>query len=174
MALIERDGFMASLQKHFENVARGEGHCVLVSGEAGIGKTALVRAFCKKQADRCSIYQGACDDLFTPRPLAPLYDVLWQVNKERWPVPPSDEERSVMFANFFQELSLKQGNLIIVFEDIHWADEGTLDFIKFFVRRIEQLPCLFILTYRDNEIGSNHPLRQVLGQFPLTHLQNSW
>jgi DNA-binding CsgD family transcriptional regulator len=166
MALIERDGFMASLQKHFENVARGEGHCILVSGEAGIGKTALVRAFCKKQADRCSIYQGACDDLFTPRPLAPLYDVLWQVNKERWPVPPSDEERSVMFANFFQELSLIEGNLIIVFEDIHWADEGTLDFIKFFVRRIEQLPCLFILTYRDNEIGSNHPLRQVLGQFP--------
>ena len=166
MALVERDVFMASLQKHFENVAGGEGHCILLSGDAGIGKTALVKAFCKKQGDECRIYQGACDDLFTPRPLAPLYDVLWQVNKERWPAPPSNEERSVLFANFFQELGTKKGKLLIVFEDIHWADEGTLDFIKFFVRRIDQLPCLFLLTYRDDEIHSKQALRNVLGQLP--------
>jgi len=52
----------------------------------------------------------------------------------------------------------------VIFEDIHWADEATLDFIKFLGRRIAQLPCLFILTYRDNEIHSRHPLRNVLGQ----------
>ncbi|WP_170971075.1 helix-turn-helix transcriptional regulator [Ilyomonas limi] len=92
--------------------------------------------------------------------------MLWQVNKERWSVPPSNKERSVLFANFFQELRTRNDKLLIVFEDIHWADEGTLDFIKFFVRRIDQLPCLFILTYRDNEIYSNHPLRNVLGQLP--------
>jgi DNA-binding CsgD family transcriptional regulator len=166
MALIERDGLMASLQAHFESVAGGEGHCILLSGEAGIGKTALVRAFCKQQPDTCSIYQGACDDLFTPRPLAPLYDVLWQVNKERWPVTPAHEERAVLFANFFQELKTKKGRLLIVFEDIHWADEGTLDCIKFLVRRIDQLPCLFILTYRDDEIYARHLLRNVLGQLP--------
>src|SRR6476620_5764545 len=105
MPFIERDGFVSSLQTLFDRVAEGEGHCILLSGEAGIGKTALVKAFCKKQGDNCSIYQGACDDLFTPRPLAPLYDVLWQVNRERWPVPPANEERSILFANFFQEIS---------------------------------------------------------------------
>ena len=136
MALIERDGFMASLQQHFEDISDGEGHCVFISGEAGIGKTALVKAFCKKQSGECSIYQGACDALFTPRPLAPLYDILWQVNKERWPTSPSSEERSALFADFFQELSAKKEKLLIVFEDIHWADEGTLDFIRFFARRI--------------------------------------
>ncbi|HTF29178.1 MAG TPA: AAA family ATPase [Flavitalea sp.] len=166
MALIEREGFMDSLQEYFDNIAEGEGHCILLSGEAGIGKTALVKAFCRKQANECSIYQGACDALFTPRPLAPLYDVLWQVNKDRWPVPPTNEERSTLFANFFQELRTKKGKLLIVFEDIHWADEATLDFIKFFSRRIDQLPCLFILTYRDSEIYSKHPLRNVLGQLP--------
>lgn len=166
MALIEREGLLASLQKHFEDISDGEGHCVFISGEAGIGKTALVKAFCKKQSDECSIYHGACDALFTPRPLAPLYDILWQVNKERWPTSPSSKERSALFANFFQELSAKKGKLLIVFEDIHWADEGTLDFIRFFARRIYQLPCLFILTYRDNEIHSMHPLRNVLGQLP--------
>ena len=166
MALIERDGFMESLQGYFDNIAEGEGHCILLSGEAGIGKTALVKAFCRKQANECSFYLGACDALFTPRPLAPLYDVLWQVNKERWPVPPTNEERSALFANFFQELRTKKGKLLIVFEDIHWADEATLDFIMFFSRRIDQLPCLFILTYRDSEVYSKHPLRNVLGQLP--------
>ena len=52
----------------------------------------------------------------------------------------------------------------MVFEDIHWADEATLDFIKFLARRITQLQCLFILTYRDDEIHFRHPLRNVLGQ----------
>ena len=166
MALIEREGLLASLQKHFEDISDGEGHCVFINGEAGIGKTALVKAFCKKQSDESSIYQGACDALFTPRPLAPLYDILWQVSKKRWPASPLSEERSALFADFFQELSAKKGKLLIVFEDIHWADEGTLDFIRFFARRIYQLPCLFILTYRDNEIHSMHPLRNVLGQLP--------
>jgi DNA-binding CsgD family transcriptional regulator/tetratricopeptide (TPR) repeat protein len=50
---------------------------------------------------------------------------------------------------------------LVVFEDIHWADEATLDFIKFFSRRITQLRCLFILTFRDDEINPRHPLRNV-------------
>ncbi|MGH2565826.1 MAG: ATP-binding protein, partial [Ginsengibacter sp.] len=154
MELIERDEYFDLLQTHFNNVAEGEGHCVFVSGEAGIGKTALIKSFCKKHADDCLIYQGACDALFTPRPLAPLYDILWQVNNNRWALSPSVEERPSLFANFFQELSTKKEKLLIVFEDIHWADEGTLDFIKFFARRISQLHCLFILTYRDDEIHS--------------------
>ena len=83
MALIEREEFLTALQQHFENIAGGEGHCVFVSGEAGIGKTSLVKAFCRQQSGDCNIYQGACDNLFVPRPLAPLYDILWQVNKER-------------------------------------------------------------------------------------------
>jgi DNA-binding CsgD family transcriptional regulator len=166
MDLIERNELLDLLQTQLNNVSAKEGHCVFINGEAGIGKTALVKAFLKKQVDDCLIYQGACDALFTPRPLAPLYDILWQVNKNRWSVSPTLEERSALFANFFQELSIKKGRIIIVFEDIHWADEGTLDFIKFFARRISQLPCLFILTYRDDEIHSRHPLRNVLGQLP--------
>ncbi len=166
MELIERDGFLDLLQTQLNNTAAGEGHCLFISGEAGIGKTTLVKAFLKQQADSCLIYQGACDALFTPRPLAPLHDILWHVSKDRWPVSTILEERSALFANFFQELSTKEKQLLIVFEDIHWADEATLDFIKFFARRISQLPCLFILTYRDDEIHSRHPLRNVLGQLP--------
>ena len=75
-------------------------------------------------------------------------------------------DRAVLFTRIFHELEIQEGPTLIVFEDIHWADEATLDFIKFLARRITHLHCLFILTYRDDEIHSRHPLRNVLGQLP--------
>jgi len=166
MELIERADVLTLLQTQFKNIAEGEGHCVFVSGEAGIGKTSLVKVFCKQQKDDCIIYRGACEALFTPRPLAPLYDFIWQVNSDLLPNSHTIEERSELFLKFFLELSKKKEKILIVFEDIHWADEATLDFIKFFARRISQLRCLFILTYRDDELQSGHPLRNVLGDLP--------
>jgi DNA-binding CsgD family transcriptional regulator len=164
MELIERAGFLASLQTEFQRMAAGEGHCIFVSGEAGIGKTSLVKAFCKELKNRCNIYQGSCDALFTPRPLAPLYDILLQMRNDL-PEPGSEgTDRTVFFTRFIQELNNQKDACLIVFEDIHWADEATLDFIKFLARRITQLRCLFILTYRGEEIHSNHPLRNLLGQ----------
>src|SRR3954465_1802466 len=147
MELVERSEVLAFLQTQFENVAEGEGRCIFISGEAGIGKTALIKAFCKQQANGCNIYQGTCDAMFTPRPLAPLYDIIWQVNSNLWPNRQTIEDRAELFAMFFRELSSRKEKTIIIFEDIHWADEATLDFIKFLARRITQLPCLFILTY---------------------------
>jgi DNA-binding CsgD family transcriptional regulator len=166
MVLIEREHFLALLQCKFENIAAGEGHCVFVSGEAGIGKTALVKTFCKEQKGSCTIYQGACDALFTPRPLAPLYDIMWQVNSQLWPANHAITNRAAFFADFFRELKNREQKILMVFEDIHWADEATLDFIKFFAKRISLLPCLFILTYREDEIHSRHALKNVLGQLP--------
>jgi DNA-binding CsgD family transcriptional regulator len=166
MELVEREKFLALLQGQLKNIEDGEGHCVFISGEAGIGKTSLVKTFCREQKGNCNIYHGACDALFTPRPLAPIYDIMWQVNSDLPPDSYKIEERSELFTGVFRELCDQKGKTIIVFEDIHWADEATLDFIKFFARRISQLQCLFILTYRDDEIHSRHPLKNVLGQLP--------
>ena len=164
MELIEREGYLATLQAKFESIAEGEGHTVLVSGEAGIGKTSLIRAFCKNRKNDCNIYLGTCDALFTPRPLAPLYDIALQMRHDFWQNNGDMSDRVGLFARFFHELSIQEKPSLIVFEDIHWADEATLDFIKFLARRIIQLQCLFILTYRSDEIHSHHPLRNVLGQ----------
>ncbi|HZE83110.1 MAG TPA: AAA family ATPase, partial [Puia sp.] len=166
MELIERAGFLASLQSKFEQVAEGEGHCILLSGEAGMGKTSLVRAFCKENKDDCKIYQGSCDALFTPRPLAPLHDIVWQIRSDLWPEGGEIADRIGFFTRLFHELGDQRGTTLIVFEDIHWADEATLDFIKFFARRITRIRCLFVLTYRNDEIHARHPLRNVLGQLP--------
>ena len=164
MELIERASFLDLLQSRFKAVAAGEGHCVFVSGESGIGKTSLVKAFCRDLKQESTIYQGTCDALFSPRPLAPLYDILLQMRNELPAYSGNIEDRTSFFTRFFQELNNQQGVTLMIFEDIHWADEATLDFIKFLARRITQLRCLFILTYRDSEIHSRHPLRYVLGQ----------
>jgi hypothetical protein len=91
---------------------------------------------------------------------------MWQVNNNLSPDSHIAGESSSLFTAFFRELSKQKEKTIIVFEDIHWADEATLDFIKFFARRIAQLRCLFILTYREDEIHSRHHLKNVLGQLP--------
>src|SRR5437868_14619968 len=105
MELIERTEFLAILQTQLNGIEEGEGHCIFVSGEAGIGKTSLVKAFREGNKDDCRIYLGACDALFTPRPLAPLYDIMWQVNSILWPNSHAVEGRSELFSGFFRELS---------------------------------------------------------------------
>jgi predicted ATPase/DNA-binding CsgD family transcriptional regulator len=165
MELIERDSFLSLMRAEFEKVSESEGHCILVSGEAGIGKTSLVKTFCKSTQKQYKIYQGTCDALFTPRPLGPILDIIWQMQGgHSWANTLNISDRSALFSQFHHELANQQESTIIVIEDIHWADEATLDFIKFFARRINRLHCLFILTYRDNEIHIHHPLRTVLGQ----------
>ena len=164
MELIERSEFLNSLQAQLKRTANGEGHSVFVCGESGIGKTSLLHAFCKKNEDNCVIYRGTCDALFTPRPLAPLYDIAGQISSDFWVDSKNIEDRAGLFAKFFEKLSHQKQQVILVFEDIHWADEATLDFIKFFTRRISLTKCLFLLTYRDNEIHARHPLRNVMGE----------
>jgi len=174
MELIERDGFLRSLETLFESVIEGEGHCILLSGEAGIGKTSLIKSFYKEKKDNCKIYQGTCDALFTPRPLAPIYDIIWQIQKDTNENELHNVDKSLLFNQLFNGLEQQRKPVIIIIEDIHWADEATLDFIKFFARRIGRIHCLFILSYRDNEILDNHPLRNVLGQLSpdsITRLQ---
>ena len=164
---------MNSLQTKFESIAEGEGHCVMLCGEAGIGKTSLVKAFCQQKKNESEIYYGTCDALFTPRPLAPIYDIIWQIRGNN---DFDATDRSVLFSQLFHEIEVQHETTLIVIEDIHWADEATLDFIKFFARRISRIHCLLILTFRDNEILDNHPLRNVLGQLPphsFTRLQLS-
>jgi len=164
MDLLERDIFLETLQSKFDSVKKDGGHCVFINGEAGLGKTSLVKVFCERIADEAAVYQGFCDALFTPRPMAPLVDVAMQLQAEGVETKFNFADRTEFFSNLFLALGSIRKTVVLVFEDIHWADESTLDFVKFLARRISKISCFFILTYRDNEIHSH--LGNVTGQLP--------
>ena len=164
MALIEREDLLNVLTEKFSSISQADGHCILISGESGIGKTSLIKEFSKILNNESRLYIGRCDSLFTPRPLAPIYDIALQMGSDIWEENDYEGDRARLFNKFLNNIINHEVPVVIVFEDIHWADEATLDFIKFLARRISNLHCLFVLTYRDNEVHAHHPLKNVLGE----------
>ena len=163
--LLERDDASTQLAESLENVARtGRGRLVSVTGDAGVGKTALVRKFCAEQRDAQRSLWGACDALFTPRPLGPLADVAEVTGGELLHVVDEGAKPQAVASALIRELAVR-GPTVLVLEDLHWADEATLDVIALLGRKIESVPALAVLTYRDDELDRRHPLRIVLGAF---------
>ena len=163
MQLLERESALASLAEYAASAAAREGRLVLVSGEAGAGKTALVESLAAGHPDVPWLV-GACDGLFTPRPLGPLFDVAEQLGGDLLDACRRDATREELFRLLRSRLSDVQPWCALVVEDVHWADESTLDLVRFLGRRIRELPVLLLVTYRDDELAVDHPLRQVLGE----------
>jgi DNA-binding CsgD family transcriptional regulator/tetratricopeptide (TPR) repeat protein len=161
MELLEREGPLRELEAALAEAANGAGRVALVSGEAGIGKTQLVKHFIRAQTARARVLEGACDALFTPRPLGPLYDIAAQTGGALAAALEADANRNTIFSAVLAELNRQP--TLVVFEDVHWADEATLDLLRFLGRRIARTRALLVLTYRDDELGPRHPLRIVLG-----------
>jgi DNA-binding CsgD family transcriptional regulator/tetratricopeptide (TPR) repeat protein len=166
MELLERGQFFDELEAILKGVAAGNGRVVLVSGEAGIGKTALVEQFAERHSTNARILWGACDALFTPRPLGPLYDIAAQTQSELLTRLEQQAPRASIFSAVLDEIQNRPAPSIMVVEDVHWADDATLDFLKFLGRRISRIKSMLIITYRDDEVGPDHPLRLVLGDLP--------
>src|SRR5262249_2326703 len=118
-----------------------------------------------REQDAARVLWGACDALFTPRPLAPLHDIARQTKGALLAAIESAATRDRIFTATLDELETGPAALV-VFEDVHWADEATLDLLKFLGRRIQRTRALLAVTYRDDEVGPRHPLRFVLGDFP--------
>ncbi|HET6952999.1 MAG TPA: AAA family ATPase [Acidimicrobiales bacterium] len=161
MALLERDAEMATLSAHWQRARRGNGSVVLVRGESGIGKTTVVRAFVDDAADGARVLWGSCDPLTTPRPMGPLHDVAEDIGGRVRDLLGSGGFSHEISAAMFDEL--RAAPHVLVIDDLHWADEATLDLIRFLLRRIGATPSLVIGTFRNDEIGSTHPLHGVLG-----------
>lgn len=166
---LERDAFLNELNAAYTSAAGGQGTVVLVSGEAGIGKTTLVERFVARVGQTDSgarTLWGACDALFTPRALGPLLDMARQTQGPLRELVRSGVDRERLFAGLLDELTRTSSPTVAVFEDVHWADEATLDLLKFVARRIRRTRGLLVLTFRDDEVDATHPLRRVLGELP--------
>lgn len=163
MDLLERDSLLDTLKALLAEAADGHGHVVLLAGEAGIGKTSLV-ATLREHRGAARLWWGACDALQTPHPLAPLHDIARDDQVAFRPLLAGEPERVALFESVLADL--QRAPTLLVVEDVHWADEATLDLLKFLGRRIDRLPCLLVVTYRDDEIAARHPLRRMVGELP--------
>jgi DNA-binding CsgD family transcriptional regulator len=162
--LLERSAELAALDEHLAAVrADASGRLVLVRGEAGVGKTALVRAFCEGSEAR--VLWGGCDALYTPRPLGPFHDLAEQAAGELAALVDEGTTPAALVTALAQELRRRPGT-IVVLEDLHWADEATLDAVRLMGRRIATMPAVVVITYRDDELDRAHPVRIVLGELP--------
>lgn len=165
MELVEREKEMRALLACLQLAARGSGRMVLLGGEAGIGKTSLLQALADRRDDAL-LWWGGCDALQTPHPLAPLHDIARSSNVGFRDLMSIATDRAVLFEAVLGELQRSRRPVLVVIEDVHWADDATMDLIKFLGRRIDRLPCLLVVSFRDDQLTAAHPLRRMVGQLP--------
>jgi DNA-binding SARP family transcriptional activator/tetratricopeptide (TPR) repeat protein len=158
--LVERDAELHELKATVGSaVDEGRGVVVLISGEAGAGKSALVRGFLDRLRPDVTGVVGGCDDLLAPRSLGPFRDMAEDhpdlaaaLSSDRL-----DEALPALLHVFAAHPSA------VVVEDVHWADDATLDAIRYLARRIPGIPGALLLTFRETGVDAGHPLRQLLG-----------
>jgi DNA-binding CsgD family transcriptional regulator/tetratricopeptide (TPR) repeat protein len=159
--LLERDVALASLAEYAREARRGDGRLVLVAGEAGVGKSVLLERFQLDEPDACWSW-GVCDGLFTPRPLGPLFDLAGQLGGDLLEACRAGAPREELFRTLLRRLGDPGSLDVVVVEDIHWADEATLDLLRFLGRRLQGSTVLMIASFRDDPTAGDL-LRLALG-----------
>jgi DNA-binding CsgD family transcriptional regulator len=164
-SLLEREAALAELGSLALAVRRSSGRMVLLRGEAGVGKTAVITRFTAELDGAARILQGWCDPLAAPRPLGPLLDALGDLNVEaahRLCAAIECGDIATLYQRLLAVLRSER-RWVWVIEDAHWADGATLDLVRFLARRIASLPLLLVVSYRDDEVDGAHPLAMALG-----------
>lgn len=165
--LLERSAELDRLSAFLSAARSGEGRLVFVGGEAGAGKTSLVQAFSQSIKASIPVLIGRSDPLSAPLPLGPLIDVASALGGELEALLRTGAPIEA-FAAVVRLLKVGPGATVLILEDLHWADGATLDFVRFLGRRLGSIPALVIVTYRDDELGPQHPLRVAIGDLATT------
>ncbi|HZX54450.1 MAG TPA: ATP-binding protein, partial [Ilumatobacteraceae bacterium] len=157
--LLERDEQLTRLHTALDGTRAGAGQLVLVTGEAGVGKTALIERLIRSD-DTLRIWTGSCEQLFTARPLGPLADIAFKSGGQLGEVVRRGAPVHEILPVLLDEL--RSCPTLVVVEDVHWADEATLDVIALLARRMATTSSVVVVTSRD-ELPLDHPLRLVFG-----------
>ncbi len=163
MDLLEREDEREILRSALE-ASTTAGRVVVVAGEAGIGKTALVSCACRDAGPRRVLW-GACDPLVTPRTLGPLRDAAREAGGALSEALGENPSRETILAAVLDELGGRPGAVLVV-EDVHWADDATLDLLALLGRRIARSRGCLILTCRSDALSERPEVRRVLGALP--------
>lgn len=157
---------LAQLRAQWSSASAGPGRLVFVEGEAGIGKTTLLRSFADSLGASAPVYWGACDAMLMPRALGPLEDIAMQSEGRLRALHAAGAERHRLFVGFVDLLA--EAPSLVVLEDLHWADEATLDLLRYAGRRVARTRALLVASFRNDELVPTHPLRTVLGDLATT------
>ncbi|HWE80725.1 MAG TPA: AAA family ATPase [Gaiellaceae bacterium] len=171
MDLLEREAALATLTDARDAAAQGHGSVVVVSGEPGIGKTALVTQFVGSLPSQGRALVGACDDLSVPRPLGPVRDLVGAVSGALERALATSEPPHVIQGLLLEELAAPPRPTVLVVEDVHWADDATLDSLAVVARRIASLPALLVVTMRPGEARSGSALDAALAHARFVELE---
>jgi hypothetical protein len=168
--LLEREEFLQQLDEKLMLARAGAGQAVFISGEAGIGKSSLLGEFFARAHSDSVVARGFCEALSTPRALGPVLEILSRLGVKSPSEIEASHSREKAFNEALARLRVAEQETIVVLEDLHWADEASLDFVRFLARRIGQTRALLLTSYRNDEAGSGHPLRLVLGDLSGKHV----
>ena len=124
---------------------------VSIEGEAGIGKTSLALSFADAHRHDARVYAGGCEHLTTPEPLGPLRDIA-RDSQGRFTVAATSQ--LITFESLQRLLTVGREPGLLLVEDIHWADDPTLDLFRYLGRRIRHAPVLVVTTFRSDEAQS--------------------
>ena len=160
--LLERSKELDLLTSVLAAASGGRGGVVLVAGEAGIGKSTLIRSFIAGIGPEARVLVGACEDLVTPRTLGAIRDA-FAGRSERVRQILADGGWDDLPVAVLDELRDSVLPTVLVIEDIHWADDATLDVLRYVSRRLDGTPTVLLVSYRDDEIGRDHPAQRLLG-----------
>ena len=157
--LFERDPELAELRRRCGRHG-GRGRVVLLHGEAGIGKTSLINALRGDPPRRRTGAHRFVRCHVDPPYARPVARPCGAVGPRLGEALRAGDREEVLTA-IQEELIVAPGTVLVI-EDAHWADEATLDVLRFLARRIDDLPVVVVLTYRD-ELDRDHPLTRLLG-----------
>jgi DNA-binding CsgD family transcriptional regulator len=164
--VFEREAVLQWLLERAGRAAQLRGQVVVLSGEAGVGKSTVIEALLERLPSGVAVAWGRCDALFTPRQLGPLYDMAPVLGAPVQTALTAGVPTAVLYPLVLQALSRLPPGSLLVFEDVHWADHASLDLLKFIARRLAPLRVMIVLTHRSDEVGPAHPLTQLLGDLP--------
>ncbi len=163
--LIERDSELAAIDGPLARAAAGVGSVLLITGEAGVGKSSLTRAVAQVAGERgARVLLAACDDLLTSRALGPINDLADRSTGALRAALANPADREGLLDALRSELTDRPLPVLLVIEDAHWIDDATVDVLIWLTRRIESFPVLLVLTYRSDEVTGTHALMRVLGR----------
>jgi DNA-binding CsgD family transcriptional regulator len=160
--LLEREPALQLMQQALLQACAGQGRCIVVSGEAGIGKTRLVAALRERAQQPLRWLQAGCDALHTPRPLGPLVDLAASFPLVLADALHAGRTYNGLFPSLLTWLRRSDPTSVLVIEDLHWADEATLDGIRYLGRRLADAGFLLIVTLRREQLDTQGPVRQTL------------